>query len=433
MCSSPATVLALLAAFSGRGALALDDGLAATPPMGWRSWNLFGGDVNQSLIMGIMDGMVSRKRTVDGVPTSLCDLGYCDVGLDDNWQDCQPAGKGGYSYHDADGNPLINHDRFPDLAAMTAHAHKLGLTAGWYGNNCICMETERATRAMYERDVHYLTEVFKFDGVKLDGCGTELNLELFSDLITASGRPVVIENCHWGVDTPSATWCPFHFYRVSLDINVRFSSMLSNLNKTVPFAKQGLSRPGCWAYPDMLEVGCKRGTEMNPAETRTHFGAWCIVSSPLILSHNVLDDAVMDRVWPVIANKEALAVNQAWAGHSGSPFKESGNLVPVEEVSENGVLKTVLLPSYQFFYKPLDQERVAVLLVNLMNSTQTLELDVSEVPGLKCSSCHARDIWAHADFSAAVSKISKEVESHDCLFLILSGPAAAPAESELVV
>merc|ERR1719375_2652999 len=54
----------------------------------------------------IMDGMVSKKRVVDGTPTSLCDLGYCDVGLDDNWQAC---GKGHlYSYHDDMGAPMVN-------------------------------------------------------------------------------------------------------------------------------------------------------------------------------------------------------------------------------------------------------------------------------------------------------------------------------------
>jgi hypothetical protein len=31
-----------------------------------------------------MNGIVSRNRTVNGVPTSLQDLGYNDVGLDDN-------------------------------------------------------------------------------------------------------------------------------------------------------------------------------------------------------------------------------------------------------------------------------------------------------------------------------------------------------------
>ena len=77
-------ILVVLALLLPGGVLAIDNGLGLTPPMGWRSWNLYGADVNQTLIEGIMDGMVSKKRSVDGVPTSLCDLGYCDVGLDDS-------------------------------------------------------------------------------------------------------------------------------------------------------------------------------------------------------------------------------------------------------------------------------------------------------------------------------------------------------------
>ena len=41
-----------------------------------RSWNLYGADVTQDLIEGIMAGMTSRRNTVDGKPTSLLDLGY---------------------------------------------------------------------------------------------------------------------------------------------------------------------------------------------------------------------------------------------------------------------------------------------------------------------------------------------------------------------
>lgn len=48
---------------------------------GWRSWNLFGLHVNQTLMIEVMDAMVLRNRSVDGVPTSLFDLGYIDVGL----------------------------------------------------------------------------------------------------------------------------------------------------------------------------------------------------------------------------------------------------------------------------------------------------------------------------------------------------------------
>ena len=84
-----------------------ENGLARTPPLGWRSWNLYGANVNQTLIEGIMDGMMRKDRTVDGVPTSLCDLGYCDVGLDDNWQQCSTT-RGGLQFHDEDGTPLVN-------------------------------------------------------------------------------------------------------------------------------------------------------------------------------------------------------------------------------------------------------------------------------------------------------------------------------------
>ena len=94
--------------------------------------NLYGANVNQQLIMSIMDGVVAKNMTVDGKPTSLCDLGYCDVGLDDNWQACgSPDAAPGMHYHDKDGKPIINTKLFPDLGAMTKHAHSLGLTAGW--------------------------------------------------------------------------------------------------------------------------------------------------------------------------------------------------------------------------------------------------------------------------------------------------------------
>ena len=75
--------------------------------------------------------------------------------------------------------------------------------------------------------------------------------------------------------------------------------------------------------PDMLEVGCDHGPggENDPGlsyvEARTHFGAWCIVSSPLILSHDTNNDTITDEIWPIISNTEAIAINQAWAGDSG--------------------------------------------------------------------------------------------------------------------
>ena len=43
---------------------------------------------------------------------------------------------------------------------------------------------------------------------------------------------------------------------------------------------------------------------------RSHFGLWTIVSSPLILGHNLLDNATNDRIWPIVTNKAAIEVSQ---------------------------------------------------------------------------------------------------------------------------
>jgi len=79
----------------------------------------------------------------------------------------------------------------------------------------------------------------------------------------------------------------------------------------------------------MLEVGCAAGpggssdSGLTLGETRAHFGMWAIVSSPLTLSHDVNNASMQDYVWPIIANREAIAVNQDYFGFSGSAFFSS--------------------------------------------------------------------------------------------------------------
>uniref|UniRef100_A0A6U6FDI2 Alpha-galactosidase n=1 Tax=Odontella aurita TaxID=265563 RepID=A0A6U6FDI2_9STRA len=240
-----------------------DNGLALTPPLGWRSWNLFAADVNQTLIEKIMRAMIDRSRSDHaGRPTSLCDLGYCDVGLDDAWQACQsPEAAEGMNYHREDGSPIVNLKRFPDLKGMVDLAHSLNLTAGWYGNNCICQDACRnpeECEKQIEGDVKAIVE-FGFDAWKLDGCGGETNLPLFDEYIRKlSSKPILVENCHWGdpgilyskpdQTLPPSKGCLWNFYRSSYDIGQTYGSMMHNLGSVELFRSQNLSYPGCWAY-----------------------------------------------------------------------------------------------------------------------------------------------------------------------------------------
>ena len=49
----------------------------------------------------------------------------------------------------------------------------------------------------------------------------------------------------------------FHFYRVSPDIAPHYTSVMRNLQRSIPCqdVAKPLSRPGCWAYPDLAAGG----------------------------------------------------------------------------------------------------------------------------------------------------------------------------------
>lgn len=400
--------------------------------MGWRSWDFFGADVNQSLMEQIMDGMARRERLVDGVPTSLCDLGYCDVGLDDGWQACGSHAGGALHYHDAaTGRPLVNETRFPSLLNMTTRAHSLGLRAGWYGNNCICADHATGEKKFYAADVAAM-RAFGFDSWKLDGCGAQTDLGLWDELLreskAESGRQeILVENCHWGSVKPAAPTfnatggliCPWNLYRTSGDVYAAYVSVFHNLQSVFPYADKGLSRPGCWAYPDMLEVGTAGGATgkgLSIVEQRTQFAAWAIVSSPLTLAMDLRNATVMDAVWPIVSNREVLAVNQAWAGHSGSLFASSKETVVLGA--------STVAPVWQQLYKPLPSGATAVLLINNADAPSDVELRFENVPGAGCTGTGCtfavRDLHARRDLGEFRDGFSsKGLASHDARFLVI--------------
>jgi alpha-galactosidase len=367
--------------------------------------------------------MVDRSRTVNGVPTSLADLGYTDVGLDDYWQECGSYGPNKYTYHNASGYPQINTALFPSFGAMTSYGHARNLTVGWYGNNCRCADHCTDT-SCYQGDVDVLVQS-GFDSIKLDGCGKEYDLTLWADLIAATGKSVLIENCHWGLTVPNATWCPFNYYRSSTDARPTFGSVLWNLNTVPSLAAGNLSTPGCWAYPDMLEVGVTAQTGGNHppplsyVESRTNFGAWCILSSPLILGLNVTDGPTLDGVWDIITNTEAIAINQAYAGFSGSEVAHSATNVTFTPC--NGKFKSCTFPSWQILYKPLPGGRTAVQIINSAPGTQSLTVQWAQVPGLTAGGTYrVRDVWAHAElgsFTGGYTAVG--LTPHDSAFLVV--------------
>jgi hypothetical protein len=262
----------------------------------------------------------------------------------------------------------------------------------------------------------------------VDSCGVAKNISQWAEALAnaSHGAPWILEQCFdpepfpW----PTLEWCPFHTYRTCQDIAPTFSSVAWNAQTMIPFTRvnavgTALSRPNCWANPDMLEVGNANGPTsggVNPEappltviESRTHFGLWAICSAPLVLGFDVTNASLFDAVWNVVSNTEVIEVNQAWAGSPGSVVADSGTL-HFERLFHGASAGTTVpvpmpLPDWQVWAKQLpplagaSSTRVAVLLANLHPTLSFPTVNVSfESLGLSCDGgAKVRDLWLHAD------------------------------------
>src|SRR6187431_733756 len=99
-------------------------GRAATPPMGWNSWNAFASAVDEEKVMG------SAKRIVD---SGLARKGYRYINLDDGWAAKRRLPDGALIIR-ADKFPSAakSHKKTPSFKPYTDQLHAMGLKAGIY-------------------------------------------------------------------------------------------------------------------------------------------------------------------------------------------------------------------------------------------------------------------------------------------------------------
>src|SRR5262250_1784733 len=86
--------------------------LAATPPMGWNSWNHFAERIDDKTVRETADALAS---------TGLKDAGYVYLNIDDTWE----------GQRDASGVIHAN-EKFPDMKALADYVHSKGLKLGIY-------------------------------------------------------------------------------------------------------------------------------------------------------------------------------------------------------------------------------------------------------------------------------------------------------------
>jgi alpha-galactosidase len=124
----PIWVVPLLTLWLYPPAVAIDNGLARTPPMTWSSWGSFGCDVDEQSI----------KETADlFVKLGLADAGYSVLQIDDCWSnqthrslDVTPKKRGEVMH----GELMANRSKFPSgtLIEVSQYVAALGLRLGIY-------------------------------------------------------------------------------------------------------------------------------------------------------------------------------------------------------------------------------------------------------------------------------------------------------------
>ena len=323
---------------------------ADNPPlMGWSSWNTYGFQINDSVIKAQADAMVEL---------GFKDCGYNHINIDDGF----------FGGRDADGKLLIHPTRFPNgLRGLVDYIHGQGLKAGIYSdagsNTCASFwgnpkDTIGLGVGLYGHDAQDMALYFNeldFDFIKVDYCGADANnnadgLDLdvenrykeIAAAIKATGCDNVTWNiCRWAFP---GTWaCDIaDSWRTTEDIYLGWASVKSIINQSLYLS--AYTSYGHYNDMDMLEVG--RG--LTDEEDKTHFGMWCIMSSPLLIGCDMND--IKGNALELMQNKELIALNQNDLGLQAYVVsRENGGYVLVKDVDEKYGTKRAVA-----FYNPTD-------------------------------------------------------------------------------
>ena len=302
--------------------------LAATPPMGWNSWNAHSCAVTEGDIRAAADALVE---------TGLRDAGYEYVVVDDCWMADET---------DDGGRLRADPTDFPDgMAALADYVHDRGLKFGLYSS--AGRHTCQGYPASLGRERTHAEQFADWgvDYLKYDNCGDHRGRDAVSryaamgDALAAVDRDIAYSICEWGQSAPW-TWgrnVGGHCWRVTDDAVAKWQTgpgefglgIADILDRVAALDIAAAQAPGGWNDPDMLQVG--NGPEsgqaqheptdihrpLTHAENRTHFAFWCLLGAPLLVGTDLTDSsgAVLD----LLTNEWLLAIDQDPLGLQGTP------------------------------------------------------------------------------------------------------------------
>lgn len=406
------------------------DRISLTPPMGWNSWNCWGGAVSQDKVLSSARAMVER---------GLQQHGWSYINIDDGWQ-----GRRGGPF-----GAIQPNAKFPDMKALAEEIHQLGLRFGIYstpwrgtyaghigssaddaagtyawqeagehnGDDRIGKTDELwdyARREHWEHGAHPMiardvqqwvawgVDYLKYDWYPID----TPTIEAVLAPLRASSRDIVLSlsnNAHY---EQAADWARLaNAWRTTQDIHDSWKRVVEigfSQDRWAPY-----HGPGHWNDPDMLVLGRVgwgprlHPTHLTPDEQYAHMSLWCLLSAPLLLG---CDLAALDEfTLSLLTNDEVLAINQDPLGRQATQMFNDGTRVVYAKMLEDGSM--------------------AIGLFNLGAKPTTVSAYWYQMPRPLTGEYRIRDLWRQKDigtFSGEYNAtVTAEVAPHGVVLVRL--------------
>jgi alpha-galactosidase len=348
--------------------------VAATPPVGWNSWNAFQCNISESLIKATADAMVSSGMQA---------AGFEYVNIDDCWMDGRDGG--GHLKWDA--------SKFPSgIPALADYVHGKGLKLGIYEtpNTVTCVEIYGGISPSvavgslgHEADDATTFASWGIDYLKYDLCEGQLSsFVVMRDALRATGRAIV-----YSINPSNGSGCPptgattstcgldlpgtANLWRIASDINASWASITGLIDQDAPLSPY--AGPGHWNDPDMLEVG---NGGLTDDENRSHVTMWAMLAAPLLAGNDLR--SMSTTVTTILTNAEVLGVDQ-------------------DPLGSQATLAATPLSGLQVWSKPLSGTNVrAVALLNRSDSAASISFSFTQI-GLSNGPASVRDLWQHTE------------------------------------
>lgn len=363
-----------------------------TPPMGWNSWNTFGEEINEELVLTVADAMVSE---------GYLEKGYNYLVIDDCW-----------SLHERDSEGRLQADpaKFPHgMKYLADYIHKKGLKFGMYS----CSGTQTCAGYPSSFDHEYIdAQTFaswEVDFLKYDYCYRpqtvpgRILFHRMGNALQNCGREILFSACSWGADE-TAKWIKetgASMWRSTGDIMDNWESIKKLTYQQLdilPYAGAG-----CFNDMDMLVVGMHGKGNVglggcSSLQYRTHFSIWALMGSPLMIGSDIRSMTEEDR--ETLQNEELIAINQDPACRqiarvSGFGGREQEQLI---------------------LFRPLCDGDLAIGMFNLSDQERYLSFVIDEM-GIPVSSGKTlllHEVWSKKDALVKNETWGERIEAFGC-------------------